>query len=626
MEYQPVIPKAPTGLVLNIQHFCTDDGPGIRTNVFLKACSLRCKWCSNPESIHRKPELAYNLSKCIGVKECGFCLRECPESAIYVLDSDGKVRVNWTLCTDCGRCVEVCPPHALYLFGQEMTVEEILDEVEQDSTFYRESGGGITVSGGECLLQPDFVVALLEGAHQRGFTTAIETAGNVPWANMEKVLPHVDTMLHDHKLTDPERHRKWCGADNTRILANFKKAYETFPDTTFIARTPLIPGVNDDEEHIRSVLAFIQPHANVINYQLLPYHRFGESKYRFLGRVYELKDFTSPAPETLQRLRGIIDEAFGRKGAPTSVDGVSPAPPPSSVPIQHLESSPELSKGVEQPTLNAVVTLRNEVSPWLMVLRVVPDGWDYPEFAPGQFTYLGLPGSASRCALAEPEPSPPEPDKLIRRTYAIASSPLNREFLEFYIALVPTGTLSPRLFDLKIGDRIWLSEKVGGRLNLYQVPEDANVVLMATGSGLAPFLSMLSTHLKISSRRKVAVLHGARHSWDLGYRSILMTMQDLRDNFTYLPVISRPDEEPVPWKGSTGHVQYIWKSGAVEKAWGVRPAPENTHVLLCGAPDMIEEMVSTLVEAGFKEHTRHELGQIHAERYWHGRSAPTPST
>jgi pyruvate formate lyase activating enzyme len=213
----------------------------------------------------------------------------------------------------------VCPSNALSLFGQEMAVEEVLDEVEQDSSFYRESGGGITVSGGECLLQPDFVAALLAGAHQRGISTAIETAGNVPWPNMEKVLQHVDTVLHDHKLTDPERHKKWCGADNTRILANFKKAYETFTDKTFIARTPLIPGVNDDEEHIRSVLAFIRPHANVVNYQLLPYHRFGESKYRFLGRVYELKDFTSPTPETLQRLRGIIDAAFGRSGKPTEV-------------------------------------------------------------------------------------------------------------------------------------------------------------------------------------------------------------------------------------------------------------------------------------------------------------------
>ena len=203
------------------------------------------------------------------------------------------------------------------MFGKEMTVEEVLDEVERDASFYRTSGGGMTLSGGECLLQPDFAAALLEEAHNRGINTAIETAGNVRWSFMEKVLPHVDTMQHDHKLTIPERHKKWTGVDNKRILENFKKAYETFPNIEFIARTPLIPGVNDDEEHIRAVLEFIRPHKNVIDYELLPYHRFGTSKYRFLGLIYELSDFTTPPDELVQRLEAIIDEAFGRsKEAP----------------------------------------------------------------------------------------------------------------------------------------------------------------------------------------------------------------------------------------------------------------------------------------------------------------------
>lgn len=311
-------PQNPTGLVLNIQHFCTNDGPGIRTTVFVKGCSLRCKWCSNPESIHVKPELAYNPQKCIGAIQCGRCLKApCAEGAFYVIEgADDRVRVNWDIANDCGEeCASVCPSGALYLFGQHMTVEQVLDEVEQDSTFYDESGGGITVSGGECLLQPDFTSALLAGAHARGFNTAIETAGNVPWEFMAQVLPHVDTMLHDHKLTDPERHKKWVGVDNKRIRENFKRAYETFPNTKFIARTPLIPGVNDDEEHIRAVLALIRPHPNVINYELLPYHRFGESKYGFLGRVYELEDFVSPSPELMRGLQAIIDEAFGRTAA-----------------------------------------------------------------------------------------------------------------------------------------------------------------------------------------------------------------------------------------------------------------------------------------------------------------------
>ncbi len=304
-----------TGWVLNMQHFCTQDGPGIRTTVFLKGCSLRCKWCSNPESIALKPELAYKRSQCIGAKACGLCLKQpCVEGAFYVVEGeDDRVRVNWDLAADCGPdCADVCPTGALYMFGQEMTVDQVLAEVEQDSAFYHESGGGMTLSGGECQLQADFCAALLAEAHRRGLHTAIETAFNVPWANVEKVLPHVDLVLHDHKLTDPERHKKWCGVDNRQIMANFQRAYETFPNTQFIARTPVIPGVNDDEAHIRSVLALIRQYPNVIDYELLPYHRYGESKYEFLGRIYELKDFTSPAAESLQRLQAIIDEAFGR--------------------------------------------------------------------------------------------------------------------------------------------------------------------------------------------------------------------------------------------------------------------------------------------------------------------------
>ncbi|HQH53468.1 MAG TPA: glycyl-radical enzyme activating protein [Candidatus Hydrogenedentes bacterium] len=319
MNSSPPTASSLKGVVLNIQHFSTHDGPGMRTTVFLKGCSLRCKWCSNPESIYPNPELAYNLSRCIGKDECGFCLPKCRESALFNVDSDAKVRINWDLCTNCGECASVCPPQALYLFGREMTVDEVLDEVEKDSGFYRESGGGMTLSGGECQLQADFAAGLLAGAHKRGINTAIETASNVPWRFMEKILPHVDIVLHDIKLTDPERHKKWTGVDNTRVRENLQRAYDSFPDKTFIARTPLIPGVNDDEEHLRATLAFIKPYKNVVDYELLPYMRFGESKYGFLGRIYEMQDFDPPTPETLARLRSIIDEAFGRSGNRTQI-------------------------------------------------------------------------------------------------------------------------------------------------------------------------------------------------------------------------------------------------------------------------------------------------------------------
>lgn len=303
-----------TGRVLSIQHFCTNDGPGIRTTVFLKGCTLRCAWCCNPESIRAAPELAFDVKKCIGEQECGLCLKECPETALYVVEADGKVRVNWDLCTDCGKCVPACPTEALFQYGRRMTVDEVLAEVEQDAAFYRESGGGITLSGGECTLQPEFSAALLSEARRRGINTAIETAGNVPWDFFHRVLEHVDTVLHDHKLTDPERHKHWVGVGNERILENFRRAYATFPEKRFIARTPVIPGVNDDEEHIRAVLAFIRPYPNVVDYHLLPYHRYGEGKYGFLGRVYALKDFPSVPADRLRHLQGIIDEAFGRAG------------------------------------------------------------------------------------------------------------------------------------------------------------------------------------------------------------------------------------------------------------------------------------------------------------------------
>lgn len=269
-----------------------------------------------------------------------------------------------------------------------------------------------------------------------------------------------------------------------------------------------------------------------------------------------------------------------------------------------------------EPKLNAVVTLRDEISPWLMILRIVADGWELPEFTPGQFAVIGLPGSVPRCALAEPEDPPADPNKLIRRAYSIASSSLARQFMEFYIALVTSGALTPRLFSLKIGDRLWLGPKVTGMFTLDQVPPDKHVVMIATGTGLAPYMSMLSTHLMCGGLRKFAVLHGARHSWDLGYRSQLMTLQHLCPNLAYFPTISRPKDEPAPWSGATGYVQDLWRSRVISAAWGFRPTPENTHIFLCGAPAMIDDMVALLGEEGFREQTKKEAGQIHVERYW----------
>ena len=266
--------------------------------------------------------------------------------------------------------------------------------------------------------------------------------------------------------------------------------------------------------------------------------------------------------------------------------------------------------------LNAVVTLVNRISPWLMVLQVVPDGWTMPEFTAGQYVTIGLHGAAPRCDLAEPEPIAADPQHIIRRAYCIASSPTAREFLEFFIHLVPHGALTPRLFALKIGDRISLTDRVTGAFTFDHVPEEANVVLIATGTGLAPYVSMLSTHLRFGAQRRVAILHGVRNSWDLGYRSILMTMQRLRSNVTYVPVVSRPEDEPAPWKGPTGHVQEVWNGPALGRAWGRRPTPDDTHVFLSGSPHMIDDMARLLAGEGYREHSDETSGEIHIERYW----------
>ena len=265
---------------------------------------------------------------------------------------------------------------------------------------------------------------------------------------------------------------------------------------------------------------------------------------------------------------------------------------------------------------NAVVTQRIEVSPGLAILRVVPDGWELPEFAAGQFAVLGLPGSAPRYASSDDEEAEREPNKLIKRAYSIASSSVAEDYMEFYVALVPSGALTPRLFTLGSGDRVWLSQKATGLFTLDQVPEDQHVVLVSTGTGLAPYVSMLRSQLVCGGPRRFAVLHGARHSWDLGYRSELRTLERMCSNFVYLPTISRPDEEPVAWSGRTGYVQELWSQPGLAERVGFEATPENTHIFLCGNPSMIETMASLTTAGGWREHTKKVPGQLHLERYW----------
>ena len=268
-----------------------------------------------------------------------------------------------------------------------------------------------------------------------------------------------------------------------------------------------------------------------------------------------------------------------------------------------------------ETSLNARVTQRTEITPGLLILRVAPVGWTLPEFIPGQYTVLALPGSARRCETAEAEVQPPDPQKFIRRAYSIASSSHEKEYLEFFISLVRSGALTPRLFALKLGDPLWLSPKATGMFTLKDVSEDKNLVFIATGTGLAPYMSILRTYLEADKPRKFAVLHGAYHSWDLGYRQELFTLQRFCRNFTYLPIINDPQGELVPWKGPSGIVQDLWKGGAIKAAWGFQPTPENTDVFLCGNPAMIESVTALLKGEGFAEHSPVKRGQIRAEKF-----------
>jgi ferredoxin/flavodoxin---NADP+ reductase len=268
------------------------------------------------------------------------------------------------------------------------------------------------------------------------------------------------------------------------------------------------------------------------------------------------------------------------------------------------------------PQLNAVVLQREEVASGLLIIRVAAKDWAVPAFKPGQYATLGLPGAAPRIDLSDPDDPPVDPQKLIRRAYSVASSSHEGEYLEFFVTLVRSGSLTPRLFALRPGDQLFLGQKITGMFTLDMVRPDANLVLAATGTGLAPYMSMLRTLLPTLQARRIAVIHGARHSWDLAYRAELTTMQRLCPWFSYIPVVADPAAEPVAWAGRVGFVQDAFAAGVVEKAWGSAPKPDDTHVFLCGNPLMVTAMLEHLTAAGFVEHSRKTPGQVHLERFW----------
>ncbi len=263
--------------------------------------------------------------------------------------------------------------------------------------------------------------------------------------------------------------------------------------------------------------------------------------------------------------------------------------------------------------LNSYVTSVIQVSPSMRIIRVKPDEWNFPPFKAGQFVVLGLYGAAERVADATEEFNQQEPDKLIKRAYSIASSSTD-EYIEFYISIVRSGSLTSRLFNLEIGDRLYMSQKPTGMFTLDEVDENQNVILISTGTGVAPYMSMLRSDA-LHRKGRIVVIQGASNSWDLGYFSELKLLDSMFPKFTYYPTITEPDKEPVGWSGDTRFVQNIWEDVSFQEKIGFMPKPENTHIFLCGNPRMIESMKELLEKQNFKNHSKKDPGQIHAEEF-----------
>ncbi|AGK95960.1 (2S)-3-sulfopropanediol dehydratase activating enzyme [Clostridium pasteurianum] len=296
--------KSKQGYVFNIQSYSVHDGPGIRTIVFLKGCPLKCRWCSNPESQKSELELAYNSCKCILSSGCTECLSLCSNDEIRKTECN-EIIIDRNIDIDPNIFADACPSKALSVYGKLMTVEEVLKLVEKDSVFYARSGGGLTISGGEPLSQPEFTIELLKAAKKRRMNTAIETCGYTNWSNLEQVAEFLDTILFDIKSVNKDKHLEFTKASNELILDNFIKLCEKFPKLNKLVRTPVIPGFNDSEEDIEEIVNFLKGKPNV-SYELLAYHRLGEPKYEYIDRQYPM-DEVKLDMEKMKKLKVIAE-------------------------------------------------------------------------------------------------------------------------------------------------------------------------------------------------------------------------------------------------------------------------------------------------------------------------------
>lgn len=273
-----------TAIIFDIQRNSFVDGPGIRTTVFFKGCNLKCKWCHNPESQSTQKQMMYYKDKCIG---CGKCAEVCPNQL--------------KKCDFCGKCELYCPADARKVCGKEYSAIEVFNEIAKDKIFYENSGGGVTFSGGECMLQTDFLCEILQKCKQEHIHTAIDTAGFVPWESFERVLPYTDLFLYDIKTLKDDVHKEFTGVSNKPILSNLRKLLEVKANVWI--RIPIIPNVNDSAENMKDVKAFLDAF-KPIKTELLPYHKMGEHKYTALGR--KMTSFEVPTKEKLDELNKIL--------------------------------------------------------------------------------------------------------------------------------------------------------------------------------------------------------------------------------------------------------------------------------------------------------------------------------
>jgi len=297
--------KGTRGLIFNIQRYSIHDGPGIRTTVFLKGCPLECFWCQNPESQRGTPEIFLNKEQCT---LCGQCVAICPTGASSLLLE--RSTIDRGKCTGCGMCVDVCPSGARSLVGRYATVEEVVQEVVRDKKFYENSGGGVSLSGGDPTVQIEFALAILRGWKEEGLHTVLDTCGYASWLIMEKLLEFTDLVLYDIKCMDTTKHYGATGKPNDIILENAKKIAKC---KLMRVRVPMIPGFNDTAEEVRAIAEFVKDELGAVDIDLLPYNKWAESKYDRLGKTcFHLEE---QSEEDMERLRAIVSSVMmGEKG------------------------------------------------------------------------------------------------------------------------------------------------------------------------------------------------------------------------------------------------------------------------------------------------------------------------